>query len=87
MRWAQHHDSLLIVTWDEDDKSDHNRIPTMFVGGMVKSGHYDQQINHYNLLRTLEAMYDLPLLGKSVKAVPITAPWRGSGRAPQDQYP
>jgi acid phosphatase len=76
-QWARHHDSLLIVTFDEDDDSHDNRIATIIVGDGVKPGHYDTPRNLYNLLRTLEAMYDLPLLGKSAQAVPITAPWRG----------
>src|SRR5262249_9073419 len=31
-QWAQAHNSLLIVTWDEDDYSQSNQIPTIFVG-------------------------------------------------------
>lgn len=79
VRWARHHDSLLIVTWDEDDFLHHNHIPTLFVGSMVKPGKYDRQIDHYSLLRTLEAVYHLPLLGKSAKAVPITGIWKHKG--------
>src|SRR5205085_5021253 len=35
--WAQTHNSLLIVTWDEDDGSSANHIPTIFYGPMVKA--------------------------------------------------
>ncbi|MGB7757599.1 MAG: hypothetical protein WBL23_16210 [Salinisphaera sp.] len=45
---------------------------------MVKPGPYARQINHYSVLRTLEAMYHLPLLGKSADAAPITDIWRSS---------
>lgn len=75
VQWAQFHDSLLIVTWDEDDGSGDNRIPTLFVGPMVKPGVYAQHINHYDVLRTLEDMFGLKPLGHSAEAKPITGIW------------
>jgi acid phosphatase len=77
-QWVQHHNSLLIVTFDEDDDSEANRIATLIVGARVQPGQYDRPVNLYNLLRILEAMYNLPRLGKSAQAVPITQPWRSS---------
>lgn len=74
--WAQQHDSLLIVTWDEDNRLHRNHIATIAVGSMVKPGHYTREIDHYSVLRTLEAMYHLPLLGQSALAAPITEIWR-----------
>ena len=61
--WAQSHNSLLILTWDEDDNSKDNHIPTIFVGPMVKPVTYDQRITHLNVLRTIEDLYNLPYLG------------------------
>ncbi len=78
-KWAMTHDSLLIVTWDEDDGSDDNRIVTIFVGPMVIPGVSGQQINHYNILRTLEEMYDMPHLGASASVRPVEDIWVGSG--------
>jgi len=66
--WAKTHNSLLIVTWDEDDTSSSNQVPTFFVGSMVQVGTYKDTYNHFNLLRTLEAWYGLPVLGKSADA-------------------
>ncbi|MEI9931554.1 MAG: alkaline phosphatase family protein [Rhizomicrobium sp.] len=57
--WATTHNSLLIVTWDEDDGSQSNQIPTIFVGPMVKQGQYSEHITHDNVLATIEAMYGL----------------------------
>ena len=74
-RWALHHNSLLIVTWDEDDHDHDNQIDTLMVGAMVKPGESTQLVDHHNLLRTLEAMYDLPLLGRTARARPITGVW------------
>src|SRR5262249_42636584 len=62
VQWAQTHNSLLIVTWDEDDFSQSNQVPTIFVGPMVQPGQYGEQIDHYSVLRTVEDMYGLPYL-------------------------
>jgi acid phosphatase len=74
--WARNNNSLLIVTFDEDDFTASNHILTLFVGPMVKPGKYTQTINHYNVLRTLEQMYKLPYLGKAATATPITNIWK-----------
>ena len=74
--WAKTNKSLLIVTWDEDDKSSANQIPTIFVGPMVKAGRSSVKANHYNVLRTFEAMYSLALVGNSAKSAPITNIWQ-----------
>ena len=36
--WAMAHDSLLILTWDEDDSSQGNHIATIFAGQKVRPG-------------------------------------------------
>jgi acid phosphatase len=74
-RWAMTHHSLLIVTWDEDDGSSVNQIPTIFVGQMVKTGHYNENINHYNVLRTVEDMYHLSYANASANVPPILDVW------------
>jgi len=77
--WCEKQDSLLIVTFDEDDGSQENRIATLFVGKPVRPGHYGQRINHYAVLRTIEAMYGLPPLGESGRETPIANIWRDRG--------
>ncbi|GAA4307716.1 alkaline phosphatase family protein [Compostibacter hankyongensis] len=67
--WAKTHNSLLILTFDEDDFTPDNHIPTLFVGPMVQPGEYADSINHYSVLRTLEAMYGLPPAGAAQAAV------------------
>ena len=38
--WAKANNSLLLVTWDEDDRSHNNQIATFFYGANVHSGSY-----------------------------------------------
>jgi phosphatidylinositol-3-phosphatase len=73
--WAKANNSLLIVTWDEDDYTENNQIPTLFVGADVKTGDYDETVNHYNVLATLEQMYGLKEVGNSSGATAITDIW------------
>jgi hypothetical protein len=75
-QWAKTHNSLLIITFDEDDDTAANQIPTIFVGAHVKSGQYSETINHYNILRTIEASYGLPGLGNAATLSPITDVWQ-----------
>jgi phosphatidylinositol-3-phosphatase len=49
------HDSLLVLTWDEDDGSQANHITTIFAGQMVMPGRYAEPITHYTVLATIEA--------------------------------
>ena len=74
--WAQNHNSLLIVQFDEDDDLGTNQIATIFVGPMVKPGIYSETITHLNVLRTVEDMYQLPQLGLTPTARPITDVWK-----------
>jgi hypothetical protein len=72
--WAKAHNSLLIVTWDEDNSSagNNNRIPTIMAGARVKAGvTVAQTYTSHNLLRTIEDVYGLSHSGNaaSVKAV------------------
>ncbi len=75
--WAVANNSLLIVTWDEDDNTSGNQIPTVFYGAHVQPGTYNEQISHYNVLSTCEQMYGLPKTGNAVNAPAITDIWGG----------
>jgi hypothetical protein len=73
--WAEANNSLLIVTWDEDDYTENNQIPTIIVGQTSSPASTTETINHYNLLATLEQMYGLSEVGSSSGATPITNIW------------
>ncbi|MGE5287903.1 MAG: alkaline phosphatase family protein, partial [Micromonosporaceae bacterium] len=73
--WAMKHDSLLILTWDEDDGSLANQVPTIFVGQRVRPGQYAEPITHYSVLATIETAYALPRDGQAAAAQPIMDAW------------
>ena len=92
VKWAKTHNSLFIVTWDEDNATymlpknetqqitttpPRNHIATILVGAMIKPGATSsQRYTHYDLLRTIEDMYGLPLLGGSQHAKDIADIWK-----------
>ena len=76
VRWAAAHNSLLVLTFDEDNGRAKQRIPTIFVGPMVRPGRYPQRITHDNVLRTLEGFYALPPSGAAAQARPIDFCWQ-----------
>jgi hypothetical protein len=77
IQWAKTHNSLFILTFDEDDFTDVNLITTLFVGPMVKQGRYSEHITHHDVLRTLEDMYGLGHAGAAETATPIVGVWTG----------
>jgi hypothetical protein len=93
VKWAATHNSLLIVTWDEDDEANNtnrvaaffagNHIATIFVGPMVKPGRYDTSIDHYSVLRTVLDMYGLKRIGQTADAAPIVDVWQAPEPARQ----
>jgi acid phosphatase len=76
VRWAGRHNSLLILTWDEDDDRHDNHIVTIFVGPMVKRGAIDAKADHYTILRTLTDAYGLRPIGKAAARTPIEGLWK-----------
>ena len=68
--WDQANNGVLILTFDENDGSPGNQIPTILIGN-VNPGQYSQTINHYSVLRTIEDIFGLTHLGKSGSATPI----------------
>lgn len=72
IKWAKTHNSLFILTFDEDDNSLANKILTIFSGAAVKGGTYTDHIDHFTILRTIEDLYGLRHAGMAANAVPIT---------------
>ncbi|MER5542111.1 alkaline phosphatase family protein [Streptomyces sp. NPDC002589] len=75
--WAKTHNSLLVVTFDEDNRLSGNRIPTVLYGQPVAAGSSSSTTyNHYDLLRTLEDSQGLTShAGNADSANDITGIW------------
>jgi acid phosphatase len=71
VKWARTHNSLFILTFDEDNRKDSNHIATIFCGPMIRSGSDIIPINHYRVLRTIEEMYGLPYTGNAANVKTI----------------
>ena len=91
-RWALTHNSLLIITWDEDEdeslpvkdqngtliaKKYTNHVPTIMLGQGVVPGTYGDYIDHYSILRTIQDFYGIsPFAAGDAKARVITDVFR-----------
>jgi acid phosphatase len=73
--WAQTHNSLLILTFDEDQFTAKNHMLTLFAGANVRPGEYPENINHYSVLHTLEEIYDIPVTDTTHAQI-ITDVWK-----------
>jgi phosphatidylinositol-3-phosphatase len=73
--WAKTHNSLLVVTFDEDDSSASNRIATVFYGAHVATGSYSEHITHYTVLRTLQSLTGVACVANSCSASAIADIW------------
>jgi phosphatidylinositol-3-phosphatase len=76
LEWATDHRSLLLITYDENDGRPGNKILTMLAGAGVRPGTYPEAVDHYRILRTIEAMFGLPPIGAAAHTPPITDIWQ-----------
>ena len=75
VQWAQQHNSLLIVTWDEDNKKETIGSSRYLSDLWCRPAATSKRITHYNVLRTIEDLYGLSHAGASADAAPITKIW------------
>lgn len=68
--WDAANNGVLIITWDENDGSAGNQIPTILAGN-VNPGQYRQNIDHYSVLRTIEDIFGVKRLGYAADNKPI----------------
>jgi hypothetical protein len=70
-------DTLIIITWDENDGSPTNRVPALVLAPSVVPGTQDATpYDHYSLLRTTQEALGLPLLGAAASAPSMRAGFR-----------
>jgi hypothetical protein len=81
LQWARTHNSLLIVTQDEERwvGGTAQTVTTLIHGDrrLFVPGTNDAYVNHYNVLRTIEDMYGLPRLNNTATAVPLATDAQG----------
>jgi hypothetical protein len=67
--------TALFITWDEDDGSSSNRIPTLVIAPHTRPGtRSGESFTHYSLLRTTEELLGLPVtLGAAGRAPSMRA--------------
>jgi hypothetical protein len=73
--WAASHNSLLVVTTDEDDKSHANHITTIFAGAHVRPGKFATRVDHFGILHTLLDSFNLAPFAGAATAPAITTIW------------
>jgi hypothetical protein len=74
--WAKTHNSVLLLTFDEDNSLSGNKITTVLYGQPVKAGSSSAtKYTHYNVLRTLEDMYGTTHAGQAASASDISGIW------------
>ncbi len=70
--WAAANNSLLVVTFDEDNSAARNQIPTVLYGAGVISGQQvESTFTLHNLLHTIEASYGTTHAGAANQVQPI----------------
>lgn len=75
IRWAKTHNSILILTFDEDQFTAKNHMLTLFAGAGILPGEYSETINHYSVLHTLEDIYEIQA-EDSTRELPIIDIWK-----------
>jgi len=68
---AWRRDGLLLIVWDEDDRSSGNRVALLVVAPGLSRHQTAQAHDHYSLLATVEDRLRLPRLGQTQGAVPL----------------
>src|SRR5260370_686765 len=92
--WTEQN-SLLIITWDENDSVPGNQVATLMIANEVPAGFQSAvAYNHYSLLRTIEVAWGLaPLTANDAQAAvmsdffapvpPILSPRTGGAPIPR----
>ncbi|MFD4245227.1 alkaline phosphatase family protein [Streptomyces sp. NPDC058525] len=81
-QWAKANNSLLVLTWDEDNYLGSNQIATVFYGAHVKTGKYATAFNHHHLLRTFEDLFGTTHAGNAANVQPISEVFGGTTPTP-----
>jgi hypothetical protein len=77
LNYNKAHNGLLILTWDEadPDANGKNQIATLLIGPMITPGKYNQNIDHYSVLRTMEDIAGVACTANACKATDLKGMW------------
>ncbi len=75
--WAVANNSLLIVTWDEDDRLSGNLIPTVLYGANLRTGPNEGAWTLHHLLRTLTDLTGIAPFGRGADVSRIAGIFTG----------
>ena len=77
LNYNKAHNGLLILTWDEADPDNNgkNQIATLLVGPMITPGKYNQDVNHYSVLRTIEDINGVACTAHACTASALKGMW------------
>lgn len=68
---------FVVLTWDEDDSTEGNRIMTIMIGPHVIPGASSARtVYHYTMLRTIGDALGIPPVGGAFNEAPITDVWQ-----------
>jgi hypothetical protein len=78
LKYNASNDGLLILTWDEaaPDGNGKNQIATLLIGPTVVPGSYNQNIDHYSVLRTVETILKVKCTANACKATELKKLWQ-----------
>ncbi|MBV9103878.1 MAG: acid phosphatase [Candidatus Eremiobacteraeota bacterium] len=78
LQYDNDNNGLLILTWDEasPDANGKNQIATLLLGPMIVPGKYGQDIDHYAVLHTIEAITNIACTANACKAPLIKGIWK-----------
>ena len=71
VQWCQTNNSLLIVTFDEDNGAENNHVLTLAYGKQLKGGDESERVDHYRLLRLLCDLFRADAPGHAAEAKPL----------------
>jgi hypothetical protein len=78
LKYNNAHGGLLVLTWDEaaPDKNGKNQIATLLIGPTVKPASYNQNVDHYSVLHTIETITGVACTANACKASNLKGMWQ-----------
>lgn len=68
--YAASHDGYVFVVWDEGNET--NRMPFLAIGRGVKIGPHTMPLDHSSFLKSIERLFDVPILPTVADAIDFT---------------